>query len=92
MLPWQPNQEADHHNFSYFEKPLPKQHLNQIRVTLLQWFWRRSSKKIPFFLWNSMFLWQPNKMTAGHQMIITAKYDPQHFSGYGENAIQLFSH
>ena len=27
-----------------------------------------------------------------HQMIITAKYGSNHFTGYGENAIQPFSH
>ena len=26
--------------FSYFELPLPKLHLYQIRILLLQWFWR----------------------------------------------------
>ena len=30
------NQEAYHYNFSYFELPLSKQQLNQIRVILLQ--------------------------------------------------------
>ena len=40
LMPWQPNHEADHHNFSYFELSLPKQHLIQIRLILLQWFWR----------------------------------------------------
>ena len=43
------NQVADHHNFSYFELSLPKQHLYKIRVMLLQWFWRRCHLKIPFF-------------------------------------------
>ena len=38
LLPWQPNQEADHHNFSYFKLSLPKQHLYKIKVLLLQWF------------------------------------------------------
>ena len=36
LLPWQPNQEADHQSFSYFELSLPKQHLYKIRVILLQ--------------------------------------------------------
>ena len=31
LLPWQPNQAAVHPNFSYFELPLPKQYLYQIR-------------------------------------------------------------
>ena len=34
LMSWQPNQKADH----YFELPLPKQHLYQIRIILLQWF------------------------------------------------------
>ena len=38
MLPWQPNQVADHHNFSCFELPLPKQHLNQKKKTRGPWF------------------------------------------------------
>ena len=45
LLPWQLKQEADHHNFSYFELPLPKQHLYQIRVILLQWIWRSCLNK-----------------------------------------------
>ena len=32
LLPWQPNQEADHHNFSYYKLSLPKLHLYEIRV------------------------------------------------------------
>ena len=43
-----------------------------------------------------MLPWQPNKMAVvikhiqwvdNHQMIITARYGPHHFSDYGENAI-----
>ena len=37
LLPWQLNQEADRHNFSCLELPLPKQHLYQIRAKLPQW-------------------------------------------------------
>ena len=29
---WQSNQEAGHHNFSYFELPLPKQILNKLEL------------------------------------------------------------
>ena len=60
------NQEADHHNFSYFELPLPKQHLNQIRIILLQWFRRNCHLKKSFFF-NLMLPWQPNKMATGHK-------------------------
>ena len=50
---WQANQEVHHHNFSYFELPLPKQHLYQIRVILLDWFWRSCHlKKILFLKFN----------------------------------------
>ena len=41
-----------------------------------------------------MLPWKPNKMTImctnweeNHQMIIIAKYDSRHFTGYEENAI-----
>ena len=39
-MPWQLNQEADHHNFSYFKIPLSEQHSYQIRVQSLQWLWK----------------------------------------------------
>ena len=46
-----------------------------------------------------MLPWKPNKMTMkctnweeNHQMIIPAKYDSRHFTGYKENAILLFFH
>ena len=31
LLPWQPNQETDWQTFSYFELPILKQHLYQIK-------------------------------------------------------------
>ena len=49
LLPWQPNQKADCQTFHYFELSLAKQHLYQIRVLLLQWFWRRCYLKDSFF-------------------------------------------
>ena len=49
MLPRPPNQEADRQTFGYFELSLARQHLNQIRVLLLQWFWMLSFKKSFFF-------------------------------------------
>ena len=51
LLPWQLNQETDHPNFSYFELSLAKQHLNQIRIILLQWFWS-CHLIIPFLKFN----------------------------------------
>ena len=88
LLPWQPNQEADHHNFSYFELPLPKQLLYQIRVTLLQWF-RSCHLKKSFFkiecCRGNQTKWQPVikhiNWVDNHQMIITAKYGSHHFTG-----------
>ena len=54
-----------HHNFSYFELSLPKQHLYKIRVILLQWFWRSCHlKKV---LLKPKVAWQPNKMATGHK-------------------------
>ena len=53
MLPidlWQPNQEADHQTFQYFELYFAKQHLYQIRVLKLQWVLEELSfKKFLFF-------------------------------------------
>ena len=46
------NQDADHHNFSYFELALPRQNLYKIRVILLQWFWRRCHLKKSFLKFN----------------------------------------
>ena len=94
-MPWQPNQEADHHNFSYMYSGLPKQHLYQISPTASVVLEELSFKKFLFFL-NLTLPWQSNEMVAdhkthnwvdNHQMIITAKYGSHHFSGYGENAI-----
>ena len=65
MLPWQPNQEADQHYFSYFELLSPKQHLHQIRVIMLHWFWCCPLNNSFFF--NLMLPWQPNKMVTGHK-------------------------
>ena len=95
LLPGQPNQEADHHNFSYFGLPLPKQHLYQIRVILLQWFWRSCHLKNSFFkiecCQGNQTKWplviKHINWVDNHQMIITAKYGSHHFTGYGENAI-----
>ena len=56
------NQEADPHYFSYFELPLPEQHLYQIRVILLQCF-----EGVPFFFFlNLMLAWQLNKEADHH--------------------------
>ena len=91
---WQPNQEADHHNFSYFELPLSKQLLYQIRVILLQWF-PSCHLKMSFFKTESchgnqtkwLLVIKHINWVDNNQMIITAKYGSHHFSGYGENAI-----
>ena len=66
LLPWQPNQDADRQKFGYFELSYAMQHLYQIVVLLLLWFWRSSHLFIIFFL-NLMLPWQPNKMATGHQ-------------------------
>ena len=95
LLPWQPNQGADHHNLSYFRLPLIKQHLYQIRVILLQWFWRSYHLKNSFFKIECCHGNQTNwPLVIKHinwvdnlQMIITVKYGSHHFSGYGENTI-----
>ena len=73
LLPWQPNQMADHHNFSYFELSLVKQHLYQIRIILHQKILEELSFKkfffffFYFFFLNLMLPWQPNKIATGHQ-------------------------
>ena len=72
MLPWQPNQEADHYNFTYSELALPLQHLHQISHTASVVL-KLSFKKFFFFL-NWLLPWQPNKMAAGHK---THKLDRQ---------------
>ena len=66
VLPWQSNQEADHHNCKYFELSLPEQHLCKNRVMLHQWFWRSRHLENSFFL-NLISLWQPNKMATDHE-------------------------
>ena len=55
-----------------------------------------------FLFSNLMLLWQPKKKwplvikhtnwVDNHLMIITAKYGLHHFSDYGENAVEPFSH
>ena len=66
LLPWQPNHKADHQTFGYFELSYTKHHLYQIRVLLLQWFWRSCHLKYSFFSY-LMLPCQPNEMTTGHQ-------------------------
>ena len=78
-MPWQPNQEADCQTFGYFKLSYAKQHLYQIRVLLLQWIWRSCHLKIPFFFFNLMLQWQPNKMATGHQ---TQKLGRQSFNDH----------
>ena len=94
MLLWQPNQEADHHKYSYFELPSPKQLLYQIRVILLQWFQSCHLKKSFFKIeccrgnqtkWPLVI--KHTNWVDNQQMIITAKYGSNHFTGYGESAI-----
>ena len=51
--------------FQLIELPLPKQHLYQIRVILLQWFWRSCHLKIPFLKINVAMA--TNKMAAGRK-------------------------
>ena len=98
LLPWQPNEEADHHNYSYFELPLPKQLLYQIIILLLQWFQSCHLKKSFFKIecCRGNQTWPPVikhiNWVNNHQMIITAKYGSNHFTGYRESAIQPFSH
>ena len=49
LLPWQPNQEADRQTFGYFELSYAKQHLYQIRVLLLPWFWFNAIKSFSHY-------------------------------------------
>ena len=65
FVPWQSNQEEDHHNFSYFEIPLYKQHSYLIRDKSLQWVWSSCRSKV--------------LMDTGQQ-VITIAY-PEHNSG-----------
>ena len=51
-LQWQPNQEADHHNFSSFKLSLPKQHLYKISHTASVVLEEMSFKKNPFLKFN----------------------------------------
>ena len=68
LLPWQPNQEADHRNFSYFGLPLPKQHLYQIKNHTAVAVFKELSF-IKFLFQNWMLPWQPNKMTTGQRTL-----------------------
>ena len=68
MLPWQPNQEADHHNFSYFKLPLPKQHLYKLESYYFGGYGGDVIKKHSFFFLKHVMLpWQPNKMAISHK-------------------------
>ena len=86
------NQEAGRQTFSYFEVPLAKQHLYQIRPLLLQWFWTSCHLKNFFFLKKWPLVIKHINWIDNHLMIITARYATYHFPGYGENAIKPFSH
>ena len=93
LLPWQPNQEADYHNFSYFELPL--RYPSNI-CTKLQWFWRSCHLKKKIIIkisccHDSQTKWplvlKHINWIVNHQKIITAKYGSHH----GENEIGSFS-
>ena len=74
--------------FSYFELPLPKQLLYQIKVILLEWF--RSCHLKKSFGRDNQTKWPPaikHINWVDNHKIITAKYNSHHFTGYGESAI-----
>ena len=70
LLPWQPNQGTDYHNFTIFKSPYPSnKQSSQIRNKLLQWLWRSCRLKVL----------KKERTDKGQKVIIRAH--PEHSSG-----------
>ena len=76
-----PNQKADHHNFSYFQRPLPKQHSNQARDKSLQWLWKSCRLKV-------LTDGQTDRLTDNRQKVFTIAHH-EHSSGELKSQLSL---